>query len=176
MFSRWLRLLTPHWRASSVAEISAERLKKYAVVVVDVDNTVVMSETTDVPQKIGAWLRSVRATHRVVCVSNSLRIRRRQRALEQLLGCRVLAGGGKKPFRRVWETIARHSQAVPETTVVIGDRLFTDVLFGNRIGAATILVEPLSNREAWWIRQIRRVERALLRRIDTLNARAEKPA
>ena len=33
--------------------------------------------------------------------------------------------------------------------VVIGDQLFTDVLFGNLIGAYTVKVEPISKEEAF---------------------------
>ena len=51
-----------------------------------------------------------------------------------------------------------------ETTAVIGDQLFTDVLGGNRLGIFTVLVSPISDKEFIWTRIVRMLEKSILKR------------
>lgn len=163
---RWgfLRSLQPRWRYAAVTDIPSALLADADLVVLDIDNTLVIPETIAVPKAVETWVRTVAAHGRVLCVSNSGSIRRRQAALEALLGCTILRTSARKPFRGVWTAVEALTSIRPSTrTLVIGDRLFSDILLGNWAGARTILVEPLSAQEARWIRLVRCLERLLLR-------------
>lgn len=56
---------------------------------------------------------------------------------------------------------------MPHKTVVVGDQLFTDVLMGNLLGAFTIKVVPLSNKEFFWTRIMRKLEAVVLKIIES---------
>ena len=51
--------------------------------------------------------------------------------------------GAKKPSRRKLREAATAMNLAVEEVAMVGDRLFTDVLAGNRLGMFTILVEPM---------------------------------
>ena len=50
----------------------------------------------------------------------------------------------------------------PSNTAVIGDQILTDILGGNRMGAFTILVKPMSSQEFWWTRLMRKIEKNII--------------
>ena len=49
----------------------------------------------------------------------------------------------RKPSRRKLKEAARAMDLPVSQVAMVGDRLFTDVLAGNRLGMFTILVEPM---------------------------------
>jgi HAD superfamily phosphatase (TIGR01668 family) len=51
--------------------------------------------------------------------------------------------GARKPSRRKLKKAAQAMNLPVEQVAMVGDRLFTDVLAGNRLGMFTILVEPM---------------------------------
>jgi HAD superfamily phosphatase (TIGR01668 family) len=53
--------------------------------------------------------------------------------------------GARKPSRRKLLQAAMAMNLPVEKVAMVGDRLFTDVIAGNRLGMFTILVEPMVN-------------------------------
>jgi len=88
--------------------------------------------------------------------------RGRARRLEEDAGIKVIRSRFKKPdVRAVMKAIA-YLQATPEETMIVGDRLLTDVLAGNRVGCFTALVDPPKNAlEPWLISLVRGIERCV---------------
>lgn len=71
---------------------------------------------------------------------NEIRIRR----IADTLELPYFTGAGKPSRRKLRR--ATQAMALPvEHIAMVGDRLFTDVLAGNRLGMFTILVEPMVN-------------------------------
>jgi len=60
-----------------------------------------------------------------------------------------------------------------QSTALIGDQVFTDILGGNLLGVRTILVEPLSTQEFPTTRLIRRLERLVRARVVQLATRRQ---
>lgn len=64
-------------------------------------------------------------------------------------------GGARKPLGG--QRIVQHFGVAPAQIVVVGDRLTTDILMGNRLGMLTIHTRPLTeqndNVNALWIRR-----------------------
>lgn len=54
--------------------------------------------------------------------------------------------------------------AKADTTLLIGDQIFTDILGGNKSGLYTILVDPISNKEFIGTKITRLIERIFGRR------------
>ena len=50
----------------------------------------------------------------------------------------------------------------PENTVMIGDQMFTDIWGGNKIGAYTIMVRPMQEREFFYTKYVSRPPERLL--------------
>ena len=51
--------------------------------------------------------------------------------------------GAAKPSRRKLRQAVTEMQIEPARVAMVGDRIFTDVLGGNRMGMFTILIEPI---------------------------------
>ncbi|XP_047327635.1 phosphatidylglycerophosphate phosphatase 1, chloroplastic/mitochondrial isoform X2 [Impatiens glandulifera] len=88
---------------------------------------------------------------------------RRARALERTIGLKVLRHKVKKPAGTA-EEIENHFGCEASKLVMVGDRPFTDVVFGNRNGFLTILTEPLNSvEEPFTVKLVRKLERALVK-------------
>lgn len=51
----------------------------------------------------------------------------------------------------------------PQKTMLVGDQVFTDVIAGNSLGLCTILVPPLQEKEAFYTKIKRGLEKKLLK-------------
>jgi uncharacterized protein len=78
---------------------------------------------------------------KVILLSNNLYQTRIAR-IAKSLDLPYFHGAGKPSRRKLRQAVAQ-MQLPPERIAMVGDRVFTDVLAGNRLGMFTILVEPL---------------------------------
>jgi len=62
--------------------------------------------------------------------------------IAQSLNLPYIVGAGKPSRRKLRQAVAAMNLPI-EQVAMVGDRLFTDVLAGNRLGMFTILVEPM---------------------------------
>ncbi|SHI54389.1 hypothetical protein SAMN02745975_00116 [Geosporobacter subterraneus DSM 17957] len=160
-----LTRLTPKHYAESVFQIDINLLKKKQIrgLIIDIDNTLVQWDKKYASDAVKAWLLELQETgfsiclvsnnteDRVVVFNETLKLPAIHRARKPRRG----------PFRRAMEIMG----TIPDTTAVIGDQLFTDILGGNRLGLFTILVVPLEGREFWWTTLVRKVERHVLKAV-----------
>ncbi|KAK3220104.1 hypothetical protein Dsin_014074 [Dipteronia sinensis] len=80
------------------------------------------------------------------------------RKLEGKIGIKVIRHRVKKPAGTA-EEIEKHFGCRASQLIMVGDRPFTDVVFGNRNGFLTILTKPLSlAEEPFIVRQVRKLE------------------
>ncbi|MDR7484317.1 MAG: YqeG family HAD IIIA-type phosphatase [Armatimonadota bacterium] len=157
-----LRLLAPRYRAASVTHMTPERLRAWQIdaLMLDLDSTLVPWGGTSPPPAVAEWIAELRRQGIPACVvSNSLS--GRVRTVAAALGLPV-AEGRFKPSAAKLRHALRVLATSPARTAMVGDQLFTDVLAGNRLGVPTILVVPLSPREPWRIRLMRRLEQRIL--------------
>ncbi|KAK8716433.1 hypothetical protein V6N13_043742 [Hibiscus sabdariffa] len=82
--------------------------------------------------------------------------------LEGTIGIKVIRHKMKKPAGTA-EEIEKHFGYKSSQLIMVGDRPFTDVVYGNRNGFFTILTEPLSVvEEPFIVRQVRKLELTLI--------------
>ena len=154
-------LAVPHIRVPHVGCVDWTELKAAGIrgVAFDKDNTLTApysDELDPVAQVSVEHCQKAFGTDRIVIVSNSAGGRddtgwENAEAVENSLGITVLRHGKKKPAggRELMEWFeARDSESkgavAAHEIAFVGDRLLTDVVFGNLLGMLTIHVKPLT--------------------------------
>ena len=154
--------LKPRLFVPSLLAVDLERLRRRGIqgLILDLDNTVCSWDQDATAPEFVQWLERAKAdSFRMCLVSNSLgpRVAR----FSQALDIPAIAKAGK-PRRRSFRQAMEMMGTTADTTAVIGDQIFTDVLGGNRLHLFTVLVSPLSPLEFWTTRLVRRVERLVV--------------
>ena len=129
-------------------------------IVFDIDNTLVAYDrkmpTAEVAELVSLLRRK---GFSIVLVSNNTK--RRVRPFAKGIGLRSVFSAIKPLPFGLKKGLALLGTK-PEKTIIIGDQLFTDVIAGNYLGLCTILVQPIQEKEAFYTKIKRRLEKKLL--------------
>lgn len=142
----WGKLLQPDLiLGSPILNLTPEILQQHNLkgLVLDVDETLVPMSMAETSDELKQWVQSISPTVSVWLVSNNISQVRISRIAQSLDLPYIL--GARKPSRRKLRQAVESMQLPVEQVAMVGDRLFTDVLAGNRLGMFTILVEPMVN-------------------------------
>ncbi|HEV8354924.1 MAG TPA: YqeG family HAD IIIA-type phosphatase [bacterium] len=156
-----IRWVTPDRAVPAVTDVDIDELAASGIsgVILDLDNTIVAWDAAAPSPGVAAWVERLLAAGLKGCiVSNNLT--GRARAIATALGVFVVIGA-IKPAPWALRRAMRLMETSPQTTALIGDQLFTDVLGGNLVGMQTILVEPLSRAEFPTTKIVRALERTI---------------
>lgn len=139
------QLLQPDWVApGTLVDLPLDQLveRQIRALVLDVDRTLLPHRGNRLPDRVEAWLRQAQQQMPIHLFSNNPS-RQRIGGVAAQLGVGFTTSAGKPrrgPLRLVVEELALPPQAV----AIVGDRVFTDVLAGNRLGLYTVLVRPVN--------------------------------
>lgn len=127
----------------SILDLSLEIIQQHHLkgLILDVDETIVPIRTRDTTPELEAWLQGIRDHVKIWLVSNNLSENRIQTIANRLDLPYIV--GAKKPSRKKLRQAAEDMGLGYGEIAMVGDRLFTDVLAGNRLGVFTILVNPM---------------------------------
>ena len=139
------------YQYNTLQDIPQTLLKKYDLLLIDLDNTVVEPETTTWGKQAKEWLASLPTEFLIV--SNSPTASERTR----LLHLPFHKSTHKKPSKQLFKEINKTN------VLVIGDRVFTDVWWAKRNKVDAVLVSPVTINEQWCIRLTRPLERFVAR-------------
>jgi uncharacterized protein len=142
----WGKLLQPDLMlGSSVLTLTPEVLQRHNLkgLVLDVDDTLVPFSMSEASEELRQWVELIRPTVNLWLVSNNLSQNRIGRIARSLDLPYIL--GARKPSRRKLRQAVEAMDLPVNQIAMVGDRLFTDVLAGNRLGMFTVLVEPMIN-------------------------------
>jgi uncharacterized protein len=140
----WNELLQPDLiLESSILSLTPEIIQRYNLkgLILDVDETLVPFKAAVASPELQEWVRQVRRVASLWLVSNNIsenRIANIARAVDL-----PYYHGAAKPSRRKVRAALQAMDLPVNQVAMVGDRLFTDVLVGNRLGMFTILVEPM---------------------------------
>lgn len=138
------QLLRPNWlRDCTLAELPLQDLLDQPIraLVLDVDRTLLPRRQAELPESALRWLRLARQQMPIHLFSNNPSRKRIGAVAEQLdLPYTISAG---KPRRSALRKVLAELQLPHQEVALIGDRLFTDVIAGNRLGLFTVLVKPI---------------------------------
>ena len=138
------QLLRPNWlRECTLAELPLQELLDQPIrgLVLDVDRTLLPRRQAELPASALRWLQQAQQQVPIHLFSNNPS---RQRigavAAELDLPYTISAG---KPRRSALRRVLAELNLPHQEVALIGDRLFTDVIAGNRLGLFTVLVKPI---------------------------------
>lgn len=130
--------------------------------VLDIDNTLTFDGQNVLPGEVAHWLGEIKdAGIKAIIVSNNHE--RRGRDFAALCDLPFVA----KAFKPSQKTIAAVLKvlAPPGAVAVIGDQLFTDILYGKRAGFITVLVEKMGSDLPFFVKMKRVAERPAMRKL-----------
>ncbi|MFH7242166.1 MAG: YqeG family HAD IIIA-type phosphatase [Spirulina sp.] len=140
----WSSLLEPNLvLGGSVFALSPDLMRHHNLrgLILDVDDTLVPLRQAESDPDLAVWMASIKAVGEVWLVSNNVNSSRIKR-IATPLDVPYLTSAGK-PSRRKLKQALEAMDLPPEQVAMVGDRLLTDVLAGNRLGLFTILVDPM---------------------------------
>jgi hypothetical protein len=109
--------------------------------VLDVDDTLVPLRQAETRPELLEWMQQIKSVAAIWLVSNNVNDSRINR-IATFFEVPYLSGA-RKPSRRKLRQAVTAMELPVHQVAMVGDRLFTDVLAGNRVGMFTILVEPI---------------------------------
>lgn len=139
--------LIPRQTENSISCIDLKCLYSngYRNILVDLDNTITPWNNSLVEPGLIEWFNCAKHLGFNICILSNGSYRRVKHVASKL-GIMV-APKKAKPMSRAFKHALRILDAEPQTTVMIGDQIFTDILGGNRYNLHTILVNPISRKE-----------------------------
>ncbi len=141
------QLLTPDWvLGTTLAHLPLPRLLEWPghpirALILDVDRTLLPRRQSVLPPSMELWLRQARERLPIHLLSNNPS-RRRIGAVADRLAIPYTTAAGK-PRRAALRRVLTDLALPPPQVALVGDRVFTDVLAGNRLGLFTVLVKPI---------------------------------
>ncbi len=145
-------------------DLTPEILTRYQIdgLVLDVDDTIVPIGSSLAEPEVILWIEQTRQHVPVWLVTNNpnqIRIG----AIAASLSLPYFLSAAKPSRKKLRQAVTAMSME-PARVAMVGDRVFTDVLAGNRMGMFTILIEPMVGAESILnFSLIRRIEFAIAR-------------
>ncbi len=140
----------PYRVAENVYEIDNEFYKKENVktIFIDLDNTLDCVKVPEPNQRSIDVINRLKEEFHVIIVSNNHhnRVKRYVDCIDPNLEYVYHSG---KPLTGRMEKYIRVHHIDKETTMLIGDQIYTDVKFANKIGIRIVLTYPLEKVDRW---------------------------
>lgn len=140
----WLKLLQPDLNLKgSILNLTPDILQEYNLkgLVLDVDETLVPFRSTAASAELQAWIEQTKRVAALWLVSNNLSDARIG-SIARSLNLPYIFGAVKPSRRKLRQAVTAMNLPL-EHIAIVGDRIFTDVVAGNRLGIFTVLVEPM---------------------------------
>jgi hypothetical protein len=135
--------------------------KKIKGLLIDLDNTMLPWNNNHVDDKLRNWVQTCKDEGIALCIISNNKARRINFCSERLDIPAVT--GAVKPGKAAFLRGLKILGIKPDQAAVVGDQIFTDIFGAKRLGMFAILVKPISDREFFWTRLMRRFERIVLR-------------
>ncbi|CAM6095941.1 unnamed protein product [Calypogeia fissa] len=165
-------LAIPHVSVPDISWIDwkALRMRGFEGVLFDKDNTLTAPYGRNIWPPLTESLEECRKVFggRIALLSNSAGLYQydphgaEAKLVESRLGIPVIRHGQKKPAGNAL-AVSNYFGCDPSLLIMVGDRYFTDVVYGNSNGLLTIRPAPLTTREEpFMVKRVRRVEETLV--------------
>ena len=137
-------ILKVNWDSNlPIYEISQSELKEKGIccLLIDVDGTLLNRNSTKVPKAVKNWISESKKLFNLYLISNNPSKKRIAKIAKELnLRYKYNAS---KPRKKVIMNVMEEVNYDVKNIAIIGDRIFTDIIVGNRCNIKTILVKRL---------------------------------
>jgi len=137
-------ILKVNWDSNlPIYEISQSELQEKGIrcLLIDVDGTLVNRNSTEVPKAVKNWISESKKMFILYLISNNPSKKRIGKIAKELnLRYKYNAS---KPRKKVILNVIEEINYEVKNIAIIGDRIFTDIIVGNRCNIKTILVKRL---------------------------------
>ena len=137
-------ILRVNWDSNlPIYAISQSELQKKGIhsLLLDVDGTLLNRKSNMIPKAVKNWVRESKKFFSLYLVSNNPSKKRIAKIAKELnLKYKYNAS---KPRKKVTLSAIKETGYEPQNIAIIGDRIFTDIIVGNRCNIKTILVKRL---------------------------------
>ncbi len=141
MTKNWLQ---PDWETgSTLPNVPLRHLKELGIraLILDVDGTLLSGRNVELDLAVINWINSAKKDYKIHLLSNNPSKKRISAVANQIKVPYAFSAG--KPRRNSLQPSIEFFDLESSKIAIIGDRLFTDVLAGNRAGIYTVLVRPV---------------------------------
>ena len=138
-------LVKVHWDSKlPIYEISHSKLQNEGIksILLDVDGTLLSRQSNVIPSKVKNWIKESSKLFSLYLISNNPS-NERIRKIAKELNIRFKSNA-QKPRKKVTLDVISEIHEDTKNIAIIGDRIFTDIIVGNRCNIQTILVKRLS--------------------------------
>ena len=127
-----------------IYKISQEKLKNEGIkcLLIDVDGTLLSRKSNIIPVQVKNWISESKKLFSLYLISNNPSNERISKIGNEL-GIRYKSNAQKPRKKTTLEVISKMNEET-KNIAIIGDRLFTDIVVGNRCNIQTILVKRLN--------------------------------
>lgn len=118
-------------------------------IILDIDQTIVPYGKTTVPKDIQTLIQSLKPNYRMCFLSNFPHTEdriKRIRSLEKQTGIDAIFSKRRKPSLAAFSLALEYLNSEPEKTMMVGDRVLTDIIGAKTLGMQTVLVTPLDKQ------------------------------
>jgi HAD superfamily phosphatase (TIGR01668 family) len=136
-----------HWDSKlPIYEISHLKLHKEGIksLLIDVDGTLLSRQSSVIPINVKKWIKESKKLFSLYLISNNPS-KERIRRIAMELNIRYKSNA-QKPRKKITLEVITEMNEDSKNIAIIGDRIFTDVIVGNRCNIQTILVKRLSRK------------------------------
>ena len=138
-------ILKVNWDSNlPIYALSQSDLQKKGIhsLLLDVDGTLVNRKSNIIPKAVKNWIRESEKLFSLYLISNNPSKKRIMKIAKELnLSYKYNAS---KPRKKVTLSAINEIGREPKNIAIIGDRIFTDIIVGNRCDIKTILVKRLN--------------------------------
>ena len=138
-------ILKVNWDSNlPIYAISQSELQKKGIncLLLDVDGTLVNRKSTKIPKAVKNWISESKKLFSLYLISNNPSKKRIAKIAKELnLRYKYNAS---KPSKKVTMNVIKEVNYEVKNIAIIGDRIFTDIIVGNRCNIKTILVKRLN--------------------------------
>ena len=137
-------ILKVNWDSNlPIYAISQSDLQKKEIhsLLLDVDGTLINRNSNMIPKDVKSWIRESKEIFSLYLISNNPSKKRISKIAKELnLKYKYNAS---KPRKKLTLSAIKEIGSEPKNIAIIGDRIFTDIIVGNRCNIKTILVKRL---------------------------------
>ena len=151
----------------SVYALKYDKLLKRGIkcILFDIDNTLVSSKSVDINDKVKELFNTMKHIGIKPIIFSSSN-KRRVSLFTDALDIEGYSNAYKKSLENMNELLSKYKES---EIAIVGDQMIPEIVFGNKVGITTILVNPISTKDSISSHARRFRERRIMRKLRDNN-------